>query len=99
MWFLDCDRWSRKKRNGTDAAKEAFERLDADDSGALDREEVRRLSEELGRALNPRELDAMLKELDEDGSVVCPPSSLSPHHPIQIYSKFSTISPTFNNFL
>ena len=32
---MDGDRWSRKKRNGTDAAKEAFERLDADGSGAL----------------------------------------------------------------
>lgn len=44
-----------------------FQEADADESGALDREEIRALSRNLGCPLNEQELDAALQEMDEDG--------------------------------
>ena len=44
-----------------------FQEADADGSGALDREEIRALSRNLGCPLNGNELNAALKEMDEDG--------------------------------
>ena len=46
----------------------AFDMMDADGDGTLDREEVRQLSDSLGRKLNETELDEMMAKMDSDGS-------------------------------
>ena len=48
--------------------RQAFEAMDADDSGTLDREEVRSLIAMMGKRLTDAELDEAMKELDGDGS-------------------------------
>lgn len=60
-----------KSRIGTrDAEQElrdAFAVFDTDNSGAIDRKELKRLMKKLGQALSEAELDAMMSEVDENG--------------------------------
>lgn len=48
--------------------RQAFDSVDADGSGLLDREEVRNLIGMMGKRLTDGELDGAMKELDTDGS-------------------------------
>ena len=50
--------------------KVAFDKYDADGSGAIDKEELGELSKELGHELNQDELDKALKDLDLNGDGV-----------------------------
>ena len=50
--------------------KVAFDKYDADGSGAIDKEELGELSKELGHELTPDELDIALKDLDLNGDGV-----------------------------
>ena len=50
--------------------KVAFNKYDADGSGAIDKEELGELSKELGHELTPDELDKALKDLDLNGDGV-----------------------------
>jgi ribosomal protein L12E/L44/L45/RPP1/RPP2 len=45
-----------------------FDMVDADGSGELDREEVSRLSKDMGAALSDAELDTAMSKMDQDGS-------------------------------
>jgi Ca2+-binding EF-hand superfamily protein/class 3 adenylate cyclase len=45
----------------------AFDEIDEDGGGTLDREELGQLSARLGRPLNEKELNAMMAEIDQDG--------------------------------
>jgi Ca2+-binding EF-hand superfamily protein len=48
----------------------AFNKYDADNSGAIDKEELAALSKELGHELTEEELDTALKDLDLNGDGV-----------------------------
>ena len=48
--------------------QEAFDTVDVDKSGTLDRHEVRKLSESLGRPVDDTELAQMMDAMDADGS-------------------------------
>lgn len=48
--------------------KDAFDAVDTDRGGTLDRQEVRKLSENLGRPVDDSELAKMMSEMDADGS-------------------------------
>eukprot|EP01043_Picozoa_sp_COSAG02_P004248 COSAG02_NODE_109_length_36250_cov_121.168903_19_plen_1642_part_00 len=48
--------------------QEAFDAVDVDKSGSLDRHEVRQLSESLGRPVDDTELAKMMDTMDADGS-------------------------------
>ena len=50
------------------ALRNAFNMIDADGGGTLDRDEVGQLSEKLGRKLTDKELDEMMAKMDSDGS-------------------------------
>lgn len=50
-----------------EAVKEVFDTLDEDSSGALSRKEVKRLADSLNAKLTHRDLDAAMREMDEDG--------------------------------
>ena len=50
------------------ALRNAFNMIDADGGGTLDRDEVGQLSEKLGRKLTDKELDEMRAKMDSDGS-------------------------------
>lgn len=60
-WFSDA------MENDT-MTREAFDRADADGSGAIDREEVREVMKELGQKVGKRELDMAMREMDDDNS-------------------------------
>jgi len=47
--------------------RDAFKVFDTDNSGAIDRKELKRLMKKLGQALTEAELDAMMNEVDENG--------------------------------
>ena len=47
--------------------RDAFAVFDTDNSGAIDRKELKRLMKKLGQALSEAELDAMMDEVDENG--------------------------------
>ena len=47
--------------------KQLFNKFDKDGGGALDREEICALAKGIGHKLTPKELDAAMKEMDEDG--------------------------------
>jgi Ca2+-binding EF-hand superfamily protein len=47
--------------------KDAFAVFDTDNSGSIDRKELKRLMKKLGQALSEAELDAMMDEVDENG--------------------------------
>eukprot|EP01048_Picozoa_sp_COSAG05_P027314 COSAG05_NODE_7909_length_757_cov_1.243161_1_plen_188_part_01 len=49
-------------------AKKLFDKLDEDHSGILDEEEVQNLTKSLGMIMGEEELEAAMKEMDEDGS-------------------------------
>lgn len=46
---------------------DAFKVFDTDNSGAIDRKELKRLMKKLGQALTEAEIDAMMNEVDENG--------------------------------
>lgn len=50
------------------SGKRAFDKIDEDGSGELDREEIGRLSKDLGKPLTGSALDAFMAEIDTDGS-------------------------------
>ena len=50
------------------ALRAAFDMMDTDGDGTLDREEVRQLSDNLGRRLNETELNEIISKMDSDGS-------------------------------
>ena len=50
------------------AGRAAFNKIDDDGSGELDREEIGLLAKDLGKALDKESLDAMMEEIDADGS-------------------------------
>jgi Ca2+-binding EF-hand superfamily protein len=47
--------------------REAFTVFDTDNSGAIDRKELKRLMKKLGQKLSEQELDAMMDEVDTNG--------------------------------
>lgn len=47
--------------------RDAFKVFDTDDSGAIDRKELKRLMKKLGQQLTEAEIDAMMSEVDENG--------------------------------
>lgn len=63
-----CGRWAANKRNGEQAARKEFAALDEDGSGSLDKDELAELCVRMGKALAPAEVDALMAELDVDGS-------------------------------
>lgn len=50
------------------SGRRAFDKIDDDGSGELDREEIARLSKDLGKPLDGPALDAFMAEIDADGS-------------------------------
>eukprot|EP01043_Picozoa_sp_COSAG02_P034068 COSAG02_NODE_2362_length_9062_cov_129.948789_4_plen_1175_part_00 len=50
------------------SGRRAFDKIDDDGSGELDREEIGRLSKDLGKPLDGPALDAFMAEIDADGS-------------------------------
>jgi len=50
--------------------KEAFRVFDTDDSGEIDKKELKRLMKKLGQKLSEAELDAMMAEVDTNGDGV-----------------------------
>lgn len=53
-----------------DTLKKVFAKYDADESGAIDKEELAKLSADLGHELEEDQLDAALKDLDLNGDGV-----------------------------
>ena len=47
--------------------RDAFAVFDTDNSGAIDRKELKRLMKKLGQKLSEQELDAMMDEVDTNG--------------------------------
>jgi calmodulin len=47
--------------------RDAFRVFDTDNSGSIDRKELKRLMKKLGQALSDAELDAMMDEVDTNG--------------------------------
>lgn len=47
--------------------RDAFRVFDTDNSGSIDRKELKRLMKKLGQALSESELDAMMDEVDTNG--------------------------------
>lgn len=50
------------------SGRRAFDKIDEDGSGELDREEIGKLAKDLGRPLDGPSLDAFMAEIDTDGS-------------------------------
>lgn len=48
--------------------EEIFKRYDADGSGTIEARELGQVMRDLGHEMSPEELDAMVSEIDEDGS-------------------------------
>ena len=65
--------WANNKFEtlSSDVVKKTFDKFDVDGSGAIDKDELAKLSEELGHPLNDEELEEALKDLDlnKDGVV------------------------------
>jgi calmodulin len=60
----------KSRIGGKDPEKElrdAFRVFDTDNSGSIDRKELKRLMKKLGQALSDAELDAMMDEVDTNG--------------------------------
>lgn len=55
------------KRDQDEELREAFAVFDSDNSGAIDRKELKRLMKKLGQALTEAEIDAMMDEVDTNG--------------------------------
>ena len=70
---LQAFEWAENQYNtlSNDVVKKTFDKYDKDGSGAIDKDELAKLSEELGRPLTDDELVAALKDLDlnKDGVV------------------------------
>lgn len=47
--------------------KEVFDQFDADGSGAIDSSEIRKVCEALGVEVSQAEIDALIKEADDNG--------------------------------
>jgi len=56
------------RRDQDDELREAFAVFDSDNSGAIDRKELKRLMKKLGQTLTEAEIDAMMDEVDTDGN-------------------------------
>jgi hypothetical protein len=54
-------------------ARTMFSRLDADDSGALNEEEIKELCKSMGRKIAKADLEEAMREMDEDGGQGFPP--------------------------
>lgn len=62
---------SKKAKDSNDPDKElrdAFDVFDADGSGSISRDELKKLMRNLGQSLSDAELDAMMDEVDQDGN-------------------------------
>jgi hypothetical protein len=70
---LEAFDWANNKFEtlSSDVVKKTFDKFDVDGSGAIDKDELAKLSEELGHPLNDEELEEALKDLDlnKDGVV------------------------------
>ena len=63
-----CVQWFKEKTEGEGMLRELFERADSDESGMLEREEVRAVVTEMGMPLTDPELTDAMDAMDGDGS-------------------------------
>ena len=71
--LVEALEWAENKYNSlsNEIVKQTFDTYDADGSGTIDKNELAKLSKELGHSLSDRELEDALKDLDtnEDGVI------------------------------
>ena len=60
--------WFKNTMDGDTMVRELFEAADKDESGIIDRDELRGIMKEMGNPLSPAQLDAAMLEMDSDGS-------------------------------
>jgi Ca2+-binding EF-hand superfamily protein len=65
--FLKLMKMRIGERDPDQELKDAFAVFDTDQSGSIDRKELKRLMKKLGQKLSEQELDAMMDEVDTNG--------------------------------
>jgi Ca2+-binding EF-hand superfamily protein len=66
--ILMRSRGGKKTRNPEQELIDAFKVFDTDNSGSIDKHELKSLMDSLGQKLSSEELDAMMDEVDTDGN-------------------------------
>ena len=73
-----------------DPVRSAFDMMDADGSGTLDRSEVRQLCKNLGRKLSNKELDQLIDKMDSDKSGAIDFKEFSAYYSMPVETQAST---------
>lgn len=69
-YYDQVAKFTEFSRRDIDVFWESFNHFDADKSGAIDGQELAAVFQAMGQGANPEEIDAVLQEVDEDGSGV-----------------------------
>ena len=66
--FDEFKTWFKALMESDELVREVFEAADKDESGVIDRDELRSIMKELGNPLSPTQLDEAMSDMDSDGS-------------------------------